>query len=70
MKMEPIAPTLPKPLTEDERMFLRLQRFRPRGAREFSIARKLARYGLGEIDGQTFTVSPAGVAALSPLSID
>lgn len=65
MKPEPIAPRLPKPLTDQERLFLRMERFRPKGAREFNVARKLERLGLGVIEDREFRVTPAGEAALS-----
>lgn len=62
MKPAPLPPS--RPLTDDEKLFLRLDRTTPHGASGHAMARRLAKMGLGEFDGRVFVTNERGLAAV------
>jgi len=67
MKPEPYFPPLPRPLADDEALFLRVAAsgpFRLHGPSQFATARRLAKLGLGELVGNMFEANEAGLAAV------
>lgn len=63
MKPAPIPPNLTRPLSADERLFLKIGSegaFRLHGPVQFATARRLVKMGLGELSGNMFAANEAG----------
>lgn len=62
MKLPPPPPD--RPLTDDERLFLALERTKPQGVSAWATARRLMKLGLGEIKGREFVTNERGRGAI------
>lgn len=71
MKPDPIHTPPARPLSDSEKLFLEVSAaggvhaFRLHGQEQFRTARALVKLGLGELDGNMFKATTAGMAAIA-----
>lgn len=71
MKPDPYIPAPPRPLSDEEKLFLEVSAagdgnaWRLHGQTQFKTARGLAKLGLGEVNGNMFSATEAGLAAVA-----
>jgi len=74
VKPEPYFQPLARSLSDEERLFLTVSSeggvhaFRLHGQEQFRVGRGLVKIGLGEVDGNMFKATAAGVAAVAKRS--